>query len=192
MARRLLSPGELADLDHALIEAYRAHRALRDRFPIARFISRPGIPAPLSESLVAHAAPTLFGASATVAYGGGRADLRVAHISATPIFIEVKATGSGEFQEIKPRDLAADVLIWVAFGDRYEVGAGDVHLYLLPRPERFVPPSDGGGQPRRKFMLQTFLAQASELDGFSHWVAPGIPGTPAWVSGSKNSRGSAR
>jgi hypothetical protein len=144
---------------------------------MAALIRRPGIPAPLSESLIAHAAPSLFGATASAAYGGDRADLVVA-VPGTHVFVEVKATGSGEFQEIKPRDLAADVLVWVAFGSRYESGGSAVDAYVLPQPTRFVPPLDRAGQSRRKLTLPVFLAIAAHLEGFSPWRFEDVPGVP--------------
>jgi hypothetical protein len=184
MSRTLLTYAEMVDLDRALTEAYRAHELLRERFPMARLISRPAIPAPLSESLVAHAAPAIFGPGASAAYGGTQADLVVHRNGAAPAFVEVKATGSGEFQEIKPRDLAADVLVWVAFGSRYVADVREINLYVLPRPSRFTPPADGAGNPRRKFMLQAFLSQARRLHGFSHWTLDEVVGAPIWMAGS--------
>ncbi len=156
--------------DQALLAAYRMHAQLRDDYPMARRISRPGIPAPLSESLVAAAAPHIFGSAASISYGGTAADLIVDAGGASPAYVEVKATGSGEFQEIKARDLAADVLVWVAFGRRYELGHGPIDVFVLTRPQRFRPALDASGQPRRKLMLNKFLEQARVLDGFSALV----------------------
>jgi hypothetical protein len=74
---------------------------------------------------------------------------------------EVKACGAQKWQEIKPRDLAGDVLVWVDFGQRYELGHGAVDVHVLPRPSRCA------GQLRGKPGLRQFLAAAECLEGFA-------------------------
>jgi hypothetical protein len=75
--RQPLDADDIRALDQALIAAYTMHAELRARYPVAGYISRPGIPAQLSESLVAVAAPVLFGEGARAEYGGIKADLRL-------------------------------------------------------------------------------------------------------------------
>jgi hypothetical protein len=154
-----LSPTEIAALDAALIEAYRLHTQSRERTTIAATIARPPIPAALSESIVALAAPLLFGEGATAAYGGREADLVITRANKTRALIEVKATGTSAFQEIKERDLVRDALVWVAFGTRYVEGSGAIEMHVLPEPARYRP-------VRRKLSLDAFLTGASSLPQF--------------------------
>jgi hypothetical protein len=157
------------DLDAALIEAYRKLSELREERPAARFIARPPIPAVLSESLVGHAARWLFGYACRAGFGVGQADLIVHRRVGDPLLVEVKATGASAFQEVKPRDLAADVLVWVDFGNRYVDGCGPTRIYVLAEPGRFEPPTTRSGMVKRKFELKDFLAIANALPGFSSW-----------------------
>jgi hypothetical protein len=164
-----LTAQEISNLDAALMAATRMHSQLRAEIPAARFISRPPIPAVLSESLVGYSTHWLFGDACTVTFGGTRADLIVRRPLGDQLLVEVKATGVGEFQEVKPRDLAADVLVWVAFGSRYVNASGPTDIYVLPQPRRFEPPTTRSGVAKRKFELKDFLAGASELSGFTVW-----------------------
>jgi hypothetical protein len=156
--RKPLNAREILELDAALMEAYRLHAHLRDKYPAASHILRPPVPAVLSESLVAVGAEKLFGPDSVAAYGGREADLRVVRGSSA-VLVEVKATGMSAFQEIKQRDLARDYLVWVDFGRRYVDGQGAIDVHLLPDPARFTP-------PRAKITLTMFLAAAEELPGF--------------------------
>jgi hypothetical protein len=179
--RALLTAQEISDLDAALMAAHRMHGELRARISAASFISRPPIPAVLSESLVGYSARWLFGAGCVATFGGSRADLIVRRPLGDQLLIEVKATGLGEFQEVKPRDLAADALVWVAFGRRYVDRRGPTDIYVLSEPSRFEPPTTRNGAVKRKFELKAFLAAANVLSGFAVWrfddigaLAPGV------------------
>ena len=167
--RALLTTQEILDLDAALMAAYQMHDELRAEFPAASFIARPPIPAALSESLVGYSAHWLFGDGCVATFGGTRADLIMRRPGGDQLLVEVKATGSGEFQEVKPRDLAADALVWVAFGSRYVDAMGPTDIYVLPDPGRFEPPTTRSGVVKRKFGLRVFLATATALSGFSAW-----------------------
>lgn len=140
-SRALLTAREILELDAALIEAYRRLGELRVEMPAARRIARPPIPAVLSESLVSYSARWLFGDACVAAYGGREADLLVRRPVGDPILVEVKATGSSKFQEVKPCDFQADVLVWVAFGNRYVDGLGPTTVYVLTEPSRSTEPS---------------------------------------------------
>jgi hypothetical protein len=169
MARSLLTVQEILDLDAALMAAYRLHSELRSEIPAASFIARPPIPAVLSESIVGYSARWLFRDASVVRFGGTQADLIVHRSLGDQLLIEVKATGVGEFQEVKPRDLSADVLVWVAFGRRYVEALGPIDIYVLPDPSRFEPPTTRSGAIKRKFGLTAFLSAANALSGFSAW-----------------------
>jgi hypothetical protein len=58
---------------------------------------------------------------------GREADLRI-ELSGAAALAEVKASGVHGWQEIKARDL----FIWIAFGRRYELGEGEINVYMLP------------------------------------------------------------
>jgi hypothetical protein len=163
------------------------HSQLRAEIPAANCIARPPIPALLSESLVGYSARWLFGNGCVATFGGKKADLIVHSPLGEQQFVEVKATGSGQFQEVKPRDLAADALVWVAFGRRYLDSEGPTVIYVLPKPSRFGPPKTRGGDVKRKFDLTTFLVKACVLSGFSVWRFKDIGSLAAEVVPHKSS-----
>lgn len=167
--RALLTAQEISDLDAAMMAAYRRHDELRAKIPAASFIARPPIPAVLSESLVGYSAHWLFGDGYVATFGSTQADLIIRRPPGDQLLVEVKATGSGEFQEVKPRDLVADVLAWVAFGRRYLDARGPTNVYVLPDPGRFEPPTTRSSVVKRKFVLKAFRAAANALSGFSVW-----------------------
>ena len=167
-ARTLLSVEQLLAFDVALIAAYRDHAALCDTHPVARGqISRPSIPSAFSESLTALLGAALYGAGATVAYGGAASDLLVFSPNGRALTVEVKASGVSRFQELKERDLAADALVWVDFGSRYVEGQGPVTFHHLPDPGRFAA-------PRRKLTLDVFLRAVEQLEGFRSITVPDL------------------
>jgi hypothetical protein len=154
-SRKPLSRGEILELDAALIEAFAALRRLRTQRPAAAAIKFPAIPSVLSESVVAHLAPRLFGASGSAIYGGRSSDLQVDVDGVTPLDIEVKATGEGGFQEIKQKDLLCDALVWVDFGRRYADGEGEAVIYVLRDPRKFF-------QRPTRIVLRGFLARVGD------------------------------
>lgn len=124
-SREPLAPAEILELDHALTNVFGMIRETRELNPVARHIKFPSLPAVFSESIVIAAATVLFGPSWKCRYGGKESDLILESTHGTQTKrVEVKATGQHALQELKAKDLRADVLVWVRFGRRYEVGGG--------------------------------------------------------------------
>ena len=72
-----LSPGEIVELDVALVRAFRAIRELQEELPAARYIKFPPLPSIFSESLVIAAASRIFGPEWTARYGGTLCDVLI-------------------------------------------------------------------------------------------------------------------
>lgn len=132
--RKPLTAKEIVELDQALVEAFTAHKALLARVPAARHLKFPQMPPILAESIVIVAAKRLFGDEWQGALNGSASDVRLANGAGTIRKVEVKSTGVNGFQELKPKDLAADCLVWLHFGDRYLEGAGKVRIIILDNP----------------------------------------------------------
>jgi len=133
-----LSPGEIIELDAALVQAFRAIRELQDELPAARHIKFPPLPSIFSESLVIAAAPRIFGPEWTAQYGGSLCDVLIANGRGEEKRVEVKATGEHAFQEFKPKDLRADFLVWVRFGRRFNLGQGPIEIAILSDPAKVI------------------------------------------------------
>lgn len=166
--RPLFSCEQVRALDDALLAAYRQHEELCLAHPVARGkISRPGIPAAFSESVAALVLPTMVKEISTVGFGGRHADLVATTTDGGVLTMEVKASGVSRWQELKPRDLEADGLMWIDFARRYVDGSGPITAHFLPRPSRYE-------LPRRKLTLDLFLSGASSIDGFASRLFAGL------------------
>ncbi len=138
-SREPLAPTEIFELDHALTKVFRMIRETRELNPVAGYIKFPSLPAIFSESIVIAAATVLFGPGWKCRYGGNICDVILESTDGTQTKrVEVKATGIHAFQELKAKDLRADVLVWVRFGRRYEVGGGAIEVAIIENPGKYV------------------------------------------------------
>jgi hypothetical protein len=137
--RRPLTSQEIIELDQALTETFALHQALKSRIPTARYIKFPQIPAILAESFVIATATKLFGPDWKAIFGGATSDVRLLNTVGQTRRVEVKSTAVHEFQELKSKDLSADILVWIPFGKRFHGGSGAIHVVILENPGRYVP-----------------------------------------------------
>ncbi len=135
MGKSLLTREELLDLDRTLIEMYSFFRDLRSKSPTAQWIHYPSVPAEFGESLTIYCVENFFGKGWTARLGTKRdeSDVVLERLGEQRT-VEVKTTGQTSFQEFKPKDLAADFLVWMDFGDRYIKGSGKLDIYILRNP----------------------------------------------------------
>ncbi|MBI1881553.1 MAG: hypothetical protein HYR94_25510 [Chloroflexi bacterium] len=140
MPKVLLTKEELLELDRVLIETYAFFRELRTRSAIARLIHYPSVPSEFSESLTIHCAEYFFGKSWVAKFNGDISDI-ILEQPGEQRTVEVKSTGQTNFQELKPKDLNADFLVWMHFGDRYISGIGKLSIYILKNPKKYFEKS---------------------------------------------------
>jgi hypothetical protein len=127
------------ELDRALAAIFRMIREVREKTPVARHIKFPPLPAIFSESIVMAAATALFGPGWKCRSGGKNCDIILENANGDlKKRVEVKATGQHAFQELKAKDLRADVLIWIRLGRRYELGAGSIEIAVIESPGRYI------------------------------------------------------
>lgn len=138
-SREPLAPADIFELDRALTNVFRMIREIRELNPVASHIKFPSLPAVFSESIVIAAATVLFGPGWKCRYGGTECDVILESTDgAQTKRVEVKATGHHSFQELKAKDLQADVLVWVRFGRRYEIGGGAIEVAIIQDPGKYV------------------------------------------------------
>ena len=135
MDKVLLTERNLVELDDILLELYAFFRQMRARYSVAKFIHYPSIPSILSESLVVHCVEFLFGSAWAGKLGKNVCDVILERPSEQRT-VEVKASGQTGFQEFKAKDLDADFLVWVDFGERYTEGSDKLSIYVLKNPGR--------------------------------------------------------
>jgi hypothetical protein len=136
--RAPLTRQEIRDLDTALTAAFQSIADLRRRWPAARYVKFPTLPCVFSESILIACAEKLFGNGWTAEYGGTQCDVLIRHGTCGECRVEVKATGEHAFQELKAKDLRADVIVWIHFGRRFQQGTGKIVVWLLRNPARHV------------------------------------------------------
>ncbi|MFH1176481.1 MAG: hypothetical protein V1750_03665 [Acidobacteriota bacterium] len=116
-AREPLAIPQIVELDRALTAVFKLIREMRDQNPVAVHIKYPALPSILSESIVIAAAEAIFGKGCDCRYGGSECDILLFDPSQPALLrVEVKATARHAFQELKEKDLRADVLVWLRFG----------------------------------------------------------------------------
>ena len=100
-----------------------------------QLIQYPKMPPSVSESLAARMLirERVF-EGATGMVRGGAADIRVSRGGET-ILVEVKGSGSAEFQTFGRRDYGCHMLVWLRFGEASQLTfASTVRATLFPRP----------------------------------------------------------
>lgn len=174
VGRKPLTVPEILELEAALMEVFGTIRELRERSTAARYIKFPPLPSVLSESIAIAITPTLFGADWKGRYGGSAADMIIENLATRNLLrVEVKATGRHAFQELKEKDLRADVLIWFRFGRRLELGAGEIEAAVIESPGKYVP-----RQCRldvRRFEAIAGIREAQKLFRFESLAAMLVP-----------------
>jgi hypothetical protein len=102
-----------------------------------RLIQYPKIPSAVSESLAARVliARAVFPEARSMLRGGG-ADIRV--VCGTSTYrVEVKGSGSSEFQTLGRKDYDCDLLVWLRFGEAVQLGLeGEMRVTLFQTPRR--------------------------------------------------------
>lgn len=140
MPKLVLSPAEIRQLCAVMREVLTYLRGLREREPLARYIKLPQIPPELSESLAFYLLNTRRLIPALQAYGfqrGGGADI-TARRSGLMRKIEVKATADKGWQRMRKRDVAADYLIWLHFGNLFlDHRMNSIKVFVIPSPGRY-------------------------------------------------------
>lgn len=130
---------EILQLEASLTEIFHTIHRLRQRNVAARHIKFPPVPPVFSESIAIAATPALFGSGWKGRYGGRKSDILVENVrTRRALRVEVKATGQHAFQELKEKDLQADVLVWFRFGRRFQDGVGPIEVAVLHSPGRYV------------------------------------------------------
>lgn len=143
-AREPLTTTQIIELDRALAAVFRIIRDMREQTSVARHIKFPSLPSAFSESIVIAATPALFGPGWRCGYGGNECDIILENVNGgLTKRVEVKASGQHGFQELKAKDLRADVLIWIRFGRRYELGSGSIEVAVIENPGKYI------AKPRR-------------------------------------------
>lgn len=137
--RKPLNLTEMQELESALIGVFSVVLKFRRENPVAKHIKFPPMPSILSESIAIAATPLLFGPNWEGRYGGALCDVLIEdRNSSASRRVEVKATGQHAFQELKEKDLRADALIWIRFGQRFERGNGPIDVLVLDKPGKYV------------------------------------------------------
>lgn len=173
----ILTRSDVLELEKAIFSTFAAQKSIRMANEFAKLIKFPGIPSVFSENIVLLAAHKLFPQYKhyNASLGGRVADIILSppkgsavSKGVTPIVkIEVKATANRGTLELKERDVQADVLVWVSFGNRFEGGRGPITVYVLSNPKESERVQKIAGRVAK---LEHFIAAAQRSPGFAKHV----------------------
>lgn len=153
MTKKPLSLPEMHELERILSDLFLHIWSIKTVYPLAEHIQYPKIPWILAQSAVLHLHKALFEGSTEATFGGRECDILVSYPNGERRKAEVKGTGESAFEEFVQKDIEADFLVWVHFGEYFQ-GRGGVTIYCLPEPNRIY-------KQRKKIALSRFLADAS-------------------------------
>jgi len=156
MPKSPLSLDQIHKLVAVLRELFKHHSRVRESTELGSLIQYPKIPPALSESIAFHLfhSGALLGKPVEVCLSRSGGDLELLITDGSPVRVEVKATAQSAFQYFGPKDLKADILLWIHFGDLFQNEDEDTfQVYLLERPREHFPDP-------RKITLNEFLRVA--------------------------------
>lgn len=156
--KQQLDLSEVKELLQVQRELFSHISSLKNSRQIAEYIEWPKVPAPLTQSIVVHCIarewliPELEG-SQHPTFGIGQRNPDVIHVNALTnreTSIQVKGTGRGAFTELGEKDIEAEYLIWVHFGEYFlPNGSNKIEIYTLRDPKRHF-------SKRTKILLEYF------------------------------------
>lgn len=143
MPKKPIEPERVSELVGLVRQAFAFVSGLRKSNPLGKHIQLPKIPSILSESIVLN----WFRTDSPIAelrgyeFGlGGRdsADILAEKPGQEPRKVEVKATGKAGFQNFMEKDVRADYIVWLHFGDYFENSARNhVEAYVVVNPRTY-------------------------------------------------------
>ena len=141
MSQKTLSMKEIKELSNLTANVFKYYTSLKKKNKIAKFIQYPKVPNILSESLaiqlILKKKILRELSSCEVILGGNVADVIAKKLKSIKK-IEVKATGAKEFQEFGPKDIKADFLVWINFGDSFLRGNfSRISVFTLKNPRKY-------------------------------------------------------
>ncbi len=142
MPKERLTKNEIIELSALLKEVFAYLNELKQRNQLASRIQYPKIPPIFSESMIMHLINDRkilneLQTISKVEFGGKQGDVLVSS-GQEQLRIEVKATAKSAFEYFGEKDITADYLIWVHFGD-YFVGNSDklIEINVINRPSKY-------------------------------------------------------
>ena len=142
---RLLSLKEIEELISLIRRDFKHKIELRKESKLAEKIKFPSIPSNLTESLAIHLLrnhnilPELNGFK--IDFGGRISDILATNGDLQKM-IEVKATGKSAFEYFGDKDIKADYIIWLHFGDFFMSEYNKaIEIYIISEPKKYFDKS---------------------------------------------------
>ena len=142
MAKICLTKEEIKELAKLITEVFEYLKLLRQKNRLAEKIQFPKIPAIFSESIIMH----LINDSKILSelriisqakFGGKKGDILIS-TSGDELRLEVKATAKSAFEYFGEKDISANYLVWIHFGDYFTTRSGGlIDVYLINEPSRY-------------------------------------------------------
>jgi hypothetical protein len=141
MPKKPLTKDEIKELSNLITQVFSYLNRLKQRNQLASRIQYPKIPPVFSESIIMHLIndrKILEGLTISdVNFGGKKGDILIS-TNRGEVRVEVKATAKSAFEYFGQKDITADYLTWVHFGD-YFAGGNDnlIEINVIRQPSRY-------------------------------------------------------
>ncbi len=132
----MLSEPDLREFIAILRDLFGHVETVRNASSLGRHIKRLQVPSVVSESLAALLLSSgHFGRRMAVAESATGGDLEIATATGVPARFEVKATTEAGFQQLGPKDIAADLLLWIHYDDFFwNQATTEISVIFLAKP----------------------------------------------------------
>jgi len=140
MPKELLSIQEIKELFKIILQVRDYIKKLKQNNKLAVFINNPRLPPALTESLIIHLISKEIVLKELknyeIEFGGNVADIIAKKNSVKKI--EVKATQEQAFQYFGKKDITADYIVWVHFGNSFvDKDFSNIQVFIIRNPDKY-------------------------------------------------------
>ena len=140
--QKVLEPKELRQICRIMADLFKNRRELEKKYPLAKVITNPRVSNPISEAIIYHSIKQGKILRELSKYSLNLHEKKFADITAryraSLKKIEVKSTGAKAFQDLGKKDIAADYLIWLHFGDAFiKNNFSKLEIIIVKKPRKY-------------------------------------------------------
>ena len=142
MSKTILTKPEIFELKNTLTKVFFDITSIKNDTEIAKYMQYPKIPSFLSESICIHLIQKKIIlnelSNYSIDFGESLCDI-LAQKNMDVKKIEVKSTGHSAFQNIGPKDIVSDYLVWIHFDNSFINDIfDDIAIFTLKQPGKFI------------------------------------------------------
>lgn len=142
--RTLPTAVEIHSLLRLMRDLFAHYNVLKSKFPIARYIQFPKVPTALTEGLALllinnqNLLAEIDGIKLPARCSTSGGDIVCDLVNGDGLSVEVKGTAKSAFQHFSPKDLKADLVIWVHYDTCFSDNKSSAQVVLIQKPGTFI------------------------------------------------------